>query len=66
MRKVLKTCQMGSVAELDLVALCNALMTLPENHHTLDSESKCLWASTLVDVVCFACIHLGSQVIEAG
>ena len=66
LRKVLKTCQLGAVPDLDLVALSNAIMTPHENVHALDRESKSLWACTLVDVICFICIHLAGQVIEAG
>jgi len=66
LRKMLKTCQMSAVPELDLVALSIAIMTPGNNIDALDNESKCLWALALVDVVCFICMHLASQVVEAG
>jgi hypothetical protein len=67
LRKILKTCQMSAVPELDLVALALALMN-PADHHldVSDKESKAQWAWALVDVLCFVCVHLASQVVEAG
>ena len=66
LRKVLKTCQIGGVPELDLVAFAVATMTPGDNFDVLDRDSKVLWACALVDVCVYVCIHLASQVIDAG
>ena len=67
LRKIFKTCQMSGVPELDLVALAQNIMSeAPDHLHKSDNESKAQWAFALVDVVCFVCVHLASQVVEAG
>ena len=66
LRKILKTGKMVNVPDLDLVALSENVMTPHANVHSMDADSKCLWASTLVDVVAFICIYLSSCVIESG
>jgi hypothetical protein len=68
LRKIFKTCQMSGMPELDLVALAQNIMSKDQadKMSKADNESKAQWAFALVDVVCFVCVHLASQVVEAG
>ena len=66
-RQVLKCCQsFQGTPELDAVALCKAIMDpVEEMEHEPSEEERSKWAWAMVELVCFVCIFVAGQTVEA-